>query len=545
MKWFARGKLWDSPEQSQWAGRNARDIRKAGPPRDREWRPGGEHKDPRARFDKHKKKHRPHGDRPARRPRSSARAGEAESPRRPRHATVRAKPRPPRGDRPWQDKSAPPRGDRPWRQARHRPWSATAVRLAQGRQDRGRTGPVARRAAIGRGQANPRAIGRGRTRPAALAPPGRAIAPVVRGNRRGDRPWSGKPAGAQAIGRGSDPSTPAGSDRPLGPPKGDRPWANKAGGPPRGDRPWSGKPPGDRPWSGKPALRAIEPRQDKPARPTERRSAVARPTGRRTSQGNRPWTGKPAGGPPRGDRPMVRQAFRLRQAASRTQGGGSLRPAEATPIAATLAPRTATGTPPARSEAARRRGRSRPNAAAAGDSASSATSSRQGALSPPAGVRACWLRRTTGVTPGAALPSRRRGLLCVRRAPTRSPTMPAASSAPGLRPFEPSDVRPGPTAIVVLGSGSFTARDWTGNQFSVVDPAAATRVLEAVRVFKLIDQAWVISSGGRVDPDDPDEPTGQTMRDALVQLGCARHAHRRGDEVDETRTTRRSSLRRC
>ena len=89
----------------------------------------------------------------------------------------------------------------------------------------------------------------------------------------------------------------------------------------------------------------------------------------------------------------------------------------------------------------------------------------------------------------------------------------------GLRPFEHADVRAGPTAIVVLGSGSFTARDWKENQFSVVDPPAATRVLEAVRVFKLIDQAWIISSGGRVDPDDPDEPTGQTMRNALVQLG--------------------------
>ena len=89
----------------------------------------------------------------------------------------------------------------------------------------------------------------------------------------------------------------------------------------------------------------------------------------------------------------------------------------------------------------------------------------------------------------------------------------------GFRPFERADVASGPTAIVVLGSGSFTARDWTGNQFSIVDPSAATRVLEAVRVFTLIDQAWVISSGGIVDPDDPDEPTGQTMRNALVQLG--------------------------
>lgn len=89
----------------------------------------------------------------------------------------------------------------------------------------------------------------------------------------------------------------------------------------------------------------------------------------------------------------------------------------------------------------------------------------------------------------------------------------------GLRPFEQSDVLAEPTAIVVLGSGSFTARDWIGNRFSIVDPSAATRVLEAVRVFKLVDQAWVISSGGVVDPDDSDEPTGLTMRNALVQLG--------------------------
>ena len=89
----------------------------------------------------------------------------------------------------------------------------------------------------------------------------------------------------------------------------------------------------------------------------------------------------------------------------------------------------------------------------------------------------------------------------------------------GQRPFERSDLSPGPTAIVVLGSGSFTARDWDGSQFSIVDPSAATRVLEAARVFRLINQAWVISSGGVVDPDDSDEPTGLTMSNALVQLG--------------------------
>jgi hypothetical protein len=45
MKWFARGKLWDSPAQAQWARQN---LPKRAERRGREWRPGGEHKDPRA-----------------------------------------------------------------------------------------------------------------------------------------------------------------------------------------------------------------------------------------------------------------------------------------------------------------------------------------------------------------------------------------------------------------------------------------------------------------------------------------------------------------
>lgn len=48
MKWFARGQLWESPEQA----REAR-VQRQPPPRDRRppaWRPGGEHRDPRDRF---------------------------------------------------------------------------------------------------------------------------------------------------------------------------------------------------------------------------------------------------------------------------------------------------------------------------------------------------------------------------------------------------------------------------------------------------------------------------------------------------------------
>ena len=47
MKWYAGGRLWDSPEAAQAARRAPRPARE---PRGREWRPGGEHRDPRDRF---------------------------------------------------------------------------------------------------------------------------------------------------------------------------------------------------------------------------------------------------------------------------------------------------------------------------------------------------------------------------------------------------------------------------------------------------------------------------------------------------------------
>ena len=49
MKWFARGRVWESPEAERAA------LRAPKPPqerRGREWRPGGQHRDPRDRFRK-------------------------------------------------------------------------------------------------------------------------------------------------------------------------------------------------------------------------------------------------------------------------------------------------------------------------------------------------------------------------------------------------------------------------------------------------------------------------------------------------------------
>jgi hypothetical protein len=66
MKWFAHGKLWDSPEQQQWAQKNRKELREK---RSADWRPGGAHKDPRAKFRKPKDRRDARGprrDRPAR-----------------------------------------------------------------------------------------------------------------------------------------------------------------------------------------------------------------------------------------------------------------------------------------------------------------------------------------------------------------------------------------------------------------------------------------------------------------------------------------------
>jgi hypothetical protein len=49
LRWFARGKLWDSPEQAQWGAEHLAPTREK---RGGDWRPGGAHKDPRARFAK-------------------------------------------------------------------------------------------------------------------------------------------------------------------------------------------------------------------------------------------------------------------------------------------------------------------------------------------------------------------------------------------------------------------------------------------------------------------------------------------------------------
>jgi hypothetical protein len=56
MKWFAYGKLWESPEQAREARSRTRGKRvPPGEVRGRDWRPGGEHRDPRQKYKDAKK----------------------------------------------------------------------------------------------------------------------------------------------------------------------------------------------------------------------------------------------------------------------------------------------------------------------------------------------------------------------------------------------------------------------------------------------------------------------------------------------------------
>lgn len=54
MKWFARGQLWESREEERasWQARQTRRPPAGVAARSRDWRPGGKHEDPRARFGK-------------------------------------------------------------------------------------------------------------------------------------------------------------------------------------------------------------------------------------------------------------------------------------------------------------------------------------------------------------------------------------------------------------------------------------------------------------------------------------------------------------
>lgn len=89
----------------------------------------------------------------------------------------------------------------------------------------------------------------------------------------------------------------------------------------------------------------------------------------------------------------------------------------------------------------------------------------------------------------------------------------------GFRPLTLADVPPGPIAIAVLGSGGYTVRDWDDREYSTTDAIGASRALEALRVYRIANPAWVISLGGNRRANDLMQPTGLSIKDLLLQLG--------------------------
>ena len=247
LRYFSRGKLWDSPEQAEWAAKNAGGF---GEKRGADWRPGGTHKDPRARFDRKRKANNPAGagSRDAR-----AGGGSASRDEKRRPVDGESRPSAPPGPFARDRKSGwTPKPDRP-RESNRPPKSFND------RDTRGARGP-----------AKPFTADRGEGRP------------LPKPRSEGDRPWNGKP-------REQDRRAPSNEGRS----EGRRPWTPK----PRaeGERPWASKPGGRPP---RPPKGGADTRYgQKPdyqnrgeSKPREDRSRNDRPaTAKGRDEGRRPW----------------------------------------------------------------------------------------------------------------------------------------------------------------------------------------------------------------------------------------------------------------
>jgi len=88
----------------------------------------------------------------------------------------------------------------------------------------------------------------------------------------------------------------------------------------------------------------------------------------------------------------------------------------------------------------------------------------------------------------------------------------------GYRPIASAGEARGATAIVVLGAGSVNLRA-SGRQLSSVTMEAGLRVLEAARLFDLLNGPFVVASGGTTEHDERAVPESLAMQRALIQLG--------------------------
>jgi uncharacterized SAM-binding protein YcdF (DUF218 family) len=108
----------------------------------------------------------------------------------------------------------------------------------------------------------------------------------------------------------------------------------------------------------------------------------------------------------------------------------------------------------------------------------------------------------------------------------------------GYTPLADVAAARGATVVVVLGAGNSTIR-WADSTLNQVSLSAALRVLEAVRLYRLLDRPTILVSGGITGRHEGARPEGEAMRDAVVQLGVP------ADHVvieAESKTTRDEAL---
>jgi hypothetical protein len=256
LRYFSRGKLWDSPEQADWANRNARDL---GERRDRNWRPGGSHRDPRSRFDKKPQGH------------SDARArGEEKEDRKPRREFDRDSrdahsPKPFKGDRRdggWTPKPAVDR-QRAWS---GKPRDRRDQNPTRGGSNDGR--PLTNEKSAGRPwSAKPERRGPWKPKDAAHGSPAardsRSHPPKPRDDRRDNRggsregqrspqrPWQSERQGDDrsrgGAGGSSRDARPQGHHKSFTRPDSSRPWIPNDNRSAQKERRWDERPP-RKPW---------------------------------------------------------------------------------------------------------------------------------------------------------------------------------------------------------------------------------------------------------------------------------------------------------
>ena len=179
LKWFSGGTLWDSPEAAREARRKPIVVEKRGA----DWRPGGQHRDPRARFTQKKKPKRDRDDRP-RQDRAPAPSARTSGPGGDKRPFKPFKPFTPGARKPWGGKpGGPPGGQRPWSGKPGGKPGGDRPRFSKPWQDRNR-------------------------------PQGGGAPRKPWGAKPGQRPWSGKPGGGRPPGTGGRP--PGAGGRPPG-----------------------------------------------------------------------------------------------------------------------------------------------------------------------------------------------------------------------------------------------------------------------------------------------------------------------------------------